>query len=536
MLGTNTIKQLIESAQKFSEAGELAQARNLLKLVLVKNPKNNTAKQQLRSLEKRIKTNKSQQPPQHIINNLIKLMESSQIKTVLKEVPLILEAYPNSDVAWTIYARALQLVGKIENALKASKNVLRLKPKSPEALNNHSVILRSANRFDKSLQYASKAIDLKEDYFDAHFNVALCHVGLKQANRAITALNICLSIEPKSVPVYQALASVYLNEGNLEKAIAAYGQALKLNPKDRDTIDNLLTLVVQGISVREEMSPSAKDVFSHLEVGRSKTLKNLVLSAIASFLDTDLDEMNKHLEEYYERVQSEEHLNAKDERFCKGYAVFLTKLSQEKTNLRIAEAEPVFHIGESHCLSFKGYTWQNNQHSFYIEPKLVLGAKAFHFSGARENAYKSITQEHLSAIPSKAKVLLSFGEIDCRLSEGIISASQRNDVPIDDVIKSTVSGYLEWFHKQNQKFMHDMVVLNIPAPLKKRAARDVSEQLKQVIELFNKELDNTISQYNFSLFDIYSSTLDKNGYSNEKYHIDDYHISRSILSAMPSPF
>ena len=132
MLGTNTIKQLIESAQKFSEAGELVQARNLLKLVLVKNPKNNTAKQQLRSLEKRIKTNKSQQPPQHIINNLIKLMESSQIKTVLKEVPLILEAYPNSDVAWTIYARALQLVGKIENALKASKNVLRLKPKSPK--------------------------------------------------------------------------------------------------------------------------------------------------------------------------------------------------------------------------------------------------------------------------------------------------------------------------------------------------------------------------------------------------------------------
>ena len=133
-------------------------------------------------------------------------------------------------------------------------------------------------------------------------------------------------------------------------------------------------------------------------------------------------------------------------------------------------------------------------------------------------------------------MLLSFGEIDCRLSEGIISASQRNDVPIDDVIKSTVSGYLEWFHKQNQKFMHDIVVLNIPAPLKKRAARDVSEQLKQVIELFNKELDNTISQYNFSLFDIYSSTLGKNGYSNEKYHIDDYHISRSILSAMPSPF
>ena len=85
------------------------------------------------------------------------------------------------------------------------------------------------------------------------------------------------------------------------------------------------------------MSPSAKDGFSHLLVGRSKTLKNLVLSAIASFLDTDLDEMNKHLEEYYERVQSEEHLNAKDERFCKGYAVFLTKLSQEKTNLRITE-------------------------------------------------------------------------------------------------------------------------------------------------------------------------------------------------------
>ena len=284
------------------------------------------------------------------------------------------------------------------------------------------------------------------------------------------------------------------------------------------------------------MSPSAQDGFPHLLVGRSKTLKNLVLSAIASFLDSDLDEMNKHLEEYYERGQSKEQLNAKDERFCKGYAVFLTKLSQEKINLPITEAEPVFHIGESHCLSFKGYTWQNDQHSFYIEPKLVLGAKAFHFSGARENAYKSITREHLSAIPSKAKVLLSFGEIDCRLSEGIIFASQRNDVPIDDVIKSTVSGYLEWFHKQNQKFMHDMVVLNIPAPLKKRAARDVSEQLKHVIELFNKELDNTISQYNFSLFDIYSSTLDKNGYSNEKYHIDDYHISRSILSAMPSPF
>ena len=82
---------------------------------------------------------------------------------------------------------------------------------------------------------------------------------------------------------------------------------------------------------------------------------------------------------------------------------------------------------------------------------------------------------------------------------------------------------------------HRISLLNVPAPVKK--AKYTSEQNKvsaEVVEIFNKVLENHTRDKQFGIINVYSKTLGKTGMSNGIYHCDDTHLGYKALEILQS--
>ena len=224
-----------------------------------------------------------------------------------------------------------------------------------------------------------------------------------------------------------------------------------------------------------------------------------------------------------------------DERlFCSTFNLFLNRLIESNRPLTSDEGyKTIFHIGESHCLSYAHQLIEMDGDSYTITPLITFGAKAFHFTKPDKNVFKSITESNFRSLKKKSTVLLSFGEIDCRANEGFIAAARKIDKPLTEIISDTVMGYVEWFSALNKGYDHKLYFLNIPAPVFNESySIELNQQISNVIRRFNNYLAKALMKSNNFLIDIYKETSEDTGFSNSKYHIDSVHLGSGIIKSI----
>ena len=192
--------------------------------------------------------------------------------------------------------------------------------------------------------------------------------------------------------------------------------------------------------------------------------------------------------------------------------------------------QPVFHLGESHCLSYAHNKIKIHGIDHSVDPRITFGGKAYHFSTEKGNAFKAITKANFQSLPYASKVFLSFGEIDCRPNEGIISAASKLNRTIEDLVSDTTRGYVGWFAEQNHNKNHSLFFLNVPAPIyNDKYSKEVNGKVTSTIKLFNSLLHKTVSDCGFNLIDVYKFTVGRNGFSNGEFHIDNFHLSSDAI-------
>ena len=258
-----------------------------------------------------------------------------------------------------------------------------------------------------------------------------------------------------------------------------------------------------------------------------------ILHAISSFLSADENQAQRHVHNFKACASKLlDNLNPKDQVFCSAYSNYLNALLQNPLGETsgLGNSNVVYHIGESHCLSYAHRNLEINGETSRIAPMITFGAKAFHFSKANDSAFKAITKANLDSIPKGSQVFVSFGEIDCRPDEGFISAAAKLDHAIEDLISDTVTGYLQWFSKQNKAWNHNMYFVNVPAPEHdQRYGAKMNAVVANVVALFNQQMEKQITQYNFNMIDVFEFTLGKEGFSNSWFHIDSKHLGAKAL-------
>ncbi|MDC1331763.1 tetratricopeptide repeat protein [bacterium] len=461
------------------------------------------------------------------------LQNQNKLEEAIEAYNKALAIKPDYVDAYNNLGTVLQLQGKLEEAIEAYKKVLSIKADHVEAYYNMGNALQEQNKLEEAIETYNKALAIKPDYVNAYNNIGNALKDQGKLEKAIDAYNKTLAIKPDYVDTYNNLGTVLQLQGKLEEAIEAYNKALVIWPDYADAIENRLSLLtqVQGtvLARNKEFNQITED--KQLEIIQRP--KSHILHAISSFLSADENRAQRHVHNFKTcNPKLLDTLTPTDQLFCFAYSKYLGALLKKPLTgtLNQSTDNVVYHIGESHCLSYAHHTIEINGASFRIVPMIVFGAKAFHFSNTNDSAFKAITKANLDSIPKGSQVFVSFGEIDCRPNEGFISAATKLEQSIEGIVANTLTGYLQWFAKYNRDWNHNMHFVNVPAPeydqiydTKKNA--DVAN----VVALFNQQMKKRIAQYKFKIIDVFSFTLGKDGFSNSRFHIDAKHLGAKAL-------
>jgi len=217
--------------------------------------------------------------------------------------------------------------------------------------------------------------------------------------------------------------------------------------------------------------------------------------------------------------------------FGDAYFIFLSALLKEYSSEGVPIASSrIYHVGDSHSLSFNRNLLEIENIKYQISPKLVLGVKAFHLGEEDCNSFKRHFQNHFSTVPEGSILFVSAGEIDCRSDEGFIIASEKQKVDVYTLIDNTVDRYVRFIHELNKKYCHRVFFIEVPAPvILKNETSEVSNLRLKIITYFNKKLMKLTREYKFNILRTQSLTSGHNGFSNHMYHVDAFHLGQNML-------
>ena len=152
----------------------------------------------------------------------------------------------------------------------------------------------------------------------------------------------------------------------------------------------------------------------------------------------------------------------------------------------------------------------------------------WHLGNPTRNQYKNKFDGLLHSLPKSSEVLLSIGEIDCRLNSGIIKyINTHHDKDVTHLISSTIENYLNYINKINSNYKHKIIIQGIPCPNinTKNIPKEKIIELVSLISKFNAVLKEKSTEIGFGFLDVYKLTNRGDGISNQSWHIDEYHLS-----------
>jgi tetratricopeptide (TPR) repeat protein len=101
--------------------------------------------------------------------------------------------------AKTLYAQAVkkQQEGKLEEAKRLYKKVIKIDPRNVQALNNLGVIYMNKKTYKWAVVRLNDAIKVKHDYPDAHYNLACLYAQQNDTNRSLSYLKNAVGLNPQ---------------------------------------------------------------------------------------------------------------------------------------------------------------------------------------------------------------------------------------------------------------------------------------------------------------------------------------------------
>ncbi|MDC0122641.1 tetratricopeptide repeat protein [Planktomarina sp.] len=365
-----------------------------------------------------------------------------------------------------------------------------------------------------------------------HNNMGVTLQDQGKLEEAIEAYNKALTIKPEYAEAYSNMGITLKDQGKLEEAIEAYNKALTIKHDYAEAIENLLSLAVQMLPITADYGYDFKNGVAQGASGVLLRPRYQIQNAIKAYLEADFrqaDLYNKNFKNCDQKLLGK--LDQKNKVFCNAYSNFIGKLLDDNWNDGPASEKKIYHLGESHCLSYAHRNVTIKGSSFRIAPRIVFGAKAFHFSSAKHDSFKAITKAHLLSLPKSSKVLLSYGEIDCRPDEGFISAASKLDKPLEELIDQTTEGYVQWFLNQNKELRHHFYFINLPAPVyNENHSSSLNTETALTVALFNTALKKYSQRHKFNMVDVFKFTTGNNGFSNGLYHVDNHHLGVKALT------
>jgi len=234
------VDTMLLRADSHMRKGDLASARALYSAVLDVFPKNARAQSRLAKLDAEVqKTGQQEGPPQDRLQGLIALYNQTRFTEMLALAENLAAEYASSPVVWNILAAGKQALGQHAEAVSAYRRAIMLKPDYSEAHYNMGNVLQELGELGEAIAAYSRALEIRPAYAAALNNMANALKTQGQYDQSIAAYRRALQIDPAYAEAVNNMGNVLKEQGKLDDAIAAYRRALEIKPAYAIALNNL---------------------------------------------------------------------------------------------------------------------------------------------------------------------------------------------------------------------------------------------------------------------------------------------------------
>jgi len=497
-------------------------------------------------------------PPQAQVEAVISLYSEGQIKEALSASETLIKDYPNTPLLYNIRGACHKALNQLEAAVKCYEQALAIKPDYAEAHSNLGVTLQELGQMEKAVKCYEQALTIKPDYAEAHSNLGVILQELGQLEKAVKCYEQALDINTDYAEAHYNLGNALKDLGQLEKAVKCYKQALAINTdyadahynlgnafKDLGQLEKAVKCYEQALAIKLDYADAHYNLGNALkDLGQLEAAVKsyeqalaikpgyanvLIQLSIYSWIDQDLDKLRSY-------ITSKMDLNKcskKSLKFVNPYLTFLTQLHKHRLTYPhqylCNDQSPVIHvIGESHCLTAANSNVEFMGKSHTMRSNIIIGCKAWHLANNQLNGYKTQFETMVTSIANDGIVLITIGEIDCRINEGIIKFHQKTNNNLRDSIEDLVQNYIKYIINKLVASSRTIIVSGVPCISKnyqQKLTKDNVVILSTVLNDFNNSLKTTAINKGLKFLDIYSLTQE----NPEAYFIDDHHLTPSAM-------
>ena len=184
------------------------------------------------------------QPKPQAVQTLINALNNGQLAQAENLAKGLLIKHPSSFILHHVLALALDGQHKFSEAVTSYQNALKLQPEkfnqsSPDLQFNLGIALTQLNRLDEAANAYQQALKIKPDFFEAHGNLGTILQRQGKLAEAITSYQKGLKINPQDARVYFNCGTALRDKGDLVAAIQSYQKAIQLFPNYTDAHNNL---------------------------------------------------------------------------------------------------------------------------------------------------------------------------------------------------------------------------------------------------------------------------------------------------------
>ncbi|GGI72128.1 hypothetical protein GCM10009332_06920 [Shewanella gelidii] len=427
--------------------------------------------------------------------------------------------------------------GEFETAIIAFKKAIAINDQQSSFHSNLGNIYLDQEDFSLASRCFEKALALEPLLPEANYNLSIC---LHNQGKLKEAENYCKKaiLQDATNSDFQLhLGVIYYDRGQFENAAIAFLKSLEVqqkHQKGRTKVDAYWQLFSLHLSQhRYQDAIQTADLGIQSQQLSDEQLCSLLIGKTIIFF------LFNHLEEAKQALQLSEiiHHFPAPSKHIKNIGVFHTYIKnlialEDSGVYRDCytandEMKDIYFVSESHGFAPNRTTINYKNENYRVKSLFIMGAKVIHFVKEEENKYQVSLVSLLRDLPRGSKVVIGFGEIDCRPDEGIYPYSLKSQRDYKTVINDMLTKYIEALRSIADSFEIEIILYGVPAP-HPQSIETLDEPKQQgfidIIDYYNQVLREICRGQKMTLLDVYSLT-NAAGKSNLQYHIDDHHLS-----------
>jgi tetratricopeptide (TPR) repeat protein len=169
----------------------------------------------------------------------ISLINQGKLKEAEKIYGDLIATGTRNHIIYGNLAAVCGMQGNFNKTTDLLEKAIELKPDFPEHHYNLGIAVQKKGDLNAAIISYNKAIELKPEYTDAHYNLGNAHHELGELTSALNSYKVALQLNHKQAKAHNNIGNIYHEIGDIQSAIISYRNALEINPNYVNAIYNL---------------------------------------------------------------------------------------------------------------------------------------------------------------------------------------------------------------------------------------------------------------------------------------------------------